>query len=180
MREWERYLELSPFLPRVNAELDEGCLSSSSSSSSISTRNKTSSSSSSSCSNSGSLASLRRLVLFRFLQDSVVVPRDSAWFSELRRGRVVPLRETPLYRGREGDEDDDYSENDDPLGLRELDEGGRLLMRTAPGNHMRFSVDWFVREVVRPFLLSSGEEEDEKEEVEGGGGGGGATLVSSA
>ena len=76
-------------------------------------------------------------------------------FSELRRGKVVPLRETPLFA----------TDGGDPLGLRALDESGRLFLRSAPGNHMHFSVDWFVREVVRPFLGDG----DGGEEGKGGG-----------
>ena len=143
--EYERYLRLSPFLPRVNCEEGKG-------------EEQKSLPLPSRCRRSGgslSLASLQKLVLFRFYEDSVVVPRDSAWFSELRRGKVVPLRETPLFA----------TDGGDPLGLRALDESGRLFLRSAPGNHMHFSVDWFVREVVRPFLGDG----DGGEEGKGGG-----------
>ena len=166
--EYERYLRLSPFLPKVNCEEEEeeeeeekeGEKSLSVSSPRVSGKSCSSGSSSYSL----SLASVNRRVLFRFSGDSVVVPRDSAWFSELRRGKVVPLRETPLYG----------SEGEDLLGLRALDESKRLFLKTAPGNHMRFSVEWFVREVVRPFL---GDDDGKEEEGKGGGGGARAEEV---
>ena len=144
-REWETYLRASPFLPKVNCEQEEEEEEEEGKSLPLFR--------SSPRGGSGlSLASLHRLVLFRFYGDSVVVPRDSAWFSELRRGRVVPLRETPLYSS---------AGRGDPLGLRELDEGGRLFFKTAPGNHMRFGVEWFVEKVVRPFLGDDGDGEEE-------------------
>ena len=38
------------------------------------------------------LASLDRLVLFRFSDDSTVVPRDSAWFSLYIGTELVPMK----------------------------------------------------------------------------------------
>ena len=164
-RERERYLEFSPFLPRVNCEEEEeGAREKKSGASLLPSPPR--SRNSSSGGGMKPLASLRRLVLFRFYADAVVVPRDSAWFSELRRGRVVPLRQTPLFAGGGGEG------RGDPLGLRALDEAGRLELRTAPGSHMRFSVDWFVREVVRPFLGGDDDGDDDEREMEAAAEGG--------
>ena len=44
------------------------------------------------------LASLRRLVLFRFRDDITVVPRDSAWFSFYNGTRLLTMEETDLYK----------------------------------------------------------------------------------
>jgi len=94
------------------------------------------------------LASLDRLVLIRFARDQTVVPRDSAWFADLRVGpggglKAVPARESDLYR-------------EDWIGLRALDEKGALLFEEAPGGHMQFGVDWFVDRVVRRHLMGEG------------------------
>jgi palmitoyl-protein thioesterase len=78
-------------------------------------------------------------VLFAFENDVTVVPKQSAWFGFYDGWRLVPLRESPLYL-------------EDRIGLRELDEGGRLLLESAPGFHMQFTLDWFGRHVVEPYL----------------------------
>ena len=68
-----------------------------------------------------------------------MVPRDSAWFSWFDGERLVPLREQALYK-------------EDWLGLRALNESGRLLTEDCPGQHMQFSLDWFNEHIVGPFL----------------------------
>ncbi|PNH12249.1 Palmitoyl-protein thioesterase 1, partial [Tetrabaena socialis] len=88
------------------------------------------------------LATLERLVLLRFADDETVVPRDSAWFSFFDGERVVPLREQPLYR-------------EDWLGLRALDEAGRLEFAEAPGGHMQFTLQWFSDNVMDKYLAPS-------------------------
>jgi palmitoyl-protein thioesterase len=103
------------------------------------------------------LAALDRFVMVRFARDQTVVPRDSAWFSDVRPDgdggwEAVPLRESPLYR-------------EDWLGLARLDAAGRLVFEEAPGAHMQFSVDWFVDRVVKRHLI-----DDEEGSGEGGGG----------
>ena len=85
-------------------------------------------------------------MLIRFSEDTIVVPKDSAWFGAFREGTrvedddVVPLRQSRLYR-------------EDWLGLRELDESGRLVMFDCPGQHMAFGDDWFFANVFEPHLL---------------------------
>lgn len=86
------------------------------------------------------LASLQRLVLFRFDEDTTVVPRDSAWFSFWDGAEtVIPLKEQPLYK-------------EDWLGLRRLDEAGGLIFESAPGEHMQFTLKWFEEKVVDAYL----------------------------
>jgi palmitoyl-protein thioesterase len=91
------------------------------------------------------LAALDRLVLVRFARDATVVPRDSAWFSDVAVGtdggvRAVPLRETALFK-------------EDWIGLARLDARGGLWFEEAPGGHMQFSIRWFVDRVVRRHLV---------------------------
>ncbi|WIA16135.1 hypothetical protein OEZ85_012853 [Tetradesmus obliquus] len=86
------------------------------------------------------LASLQRLVLFRFDEDTTVVPRDSAWFSFWDGAEtVIPLKDQPLYK-------------EDWLGLRRLDEAGGLIFESAPGEHMQFTLKWFEEKVVDAYL----------------------------
>ena len=82
-----------------------------------------------------------------------MVPKESSHFGFWNGTALVPLRESAELYGE-----------DDRLGLRQLDEGGRLELVHAPGmRHMHFSLAWFTDSVVRPYLAV----------VAGGGGGGG-------
>ncbi|KAL5364988.1 Alpha/Beta hydrolase protein [Aspergillus floccosus] len=74
------------------------------------------------------LARLHRFAMYMFEDDAVVHPKESAWFAEVdaASGAVVPLRERDIY-------------TQDWLGLKELDEQGKLDFRTVPGNHMQLS-----------------------------------------
>lgn len=85
------------------------------------------------------LAAVDNLVLIRFSEDATVVPRDSAWFSQFNGTAVVPLVSQPLY-------------TEDWLGLRALDEAGKLHFDEAPGQHMHFTLDWFDAHVVEKYL----------------------------
>lgn len=53
--------------------------------------------------------------------------------------RQIPLRNQTQYL-------------EDWLGLRTLDESGRLVMDRCPGFHMQFTLDWFEDHVVSPLL----------------------------
>jgi palmitoyl-protein thioesterase len=88
------------------------------------------------------LATLKKLVLVRFSNDTTVVPRDSAWFSMQDGDDLVPLRASQLYA-------------EDWLGLRQLDNAGALVTSEAPGVHMQFSLQWFEDKVIRPYLSES-------------------------
>ncbi|KAJ5588077.1 hypothetical protein N7537_010755 [Penicillium hordei] len=74
------------------------------------------------------LASLNRFAMFMFEEDTVAVPKESALFSEVNvtSGEVTPLHERPIYK-------------EDWLGLKQLDEQGKLDFNTAPGQHMHLS-----------------------------------------
>jgi palmitoyl-protein thioesterase len=74
------------------------------------------------------LASLNRFAMFMFNDDTVAVPKESAFFSEVdaTTGEVTPLYERPIYK-------------EDWLGLRQLGEKGKLEFNTIPGQHMHIS-----------------------------------------
>ncbi|KAF8596107.1 alpha/beta-hydrolase [Ceratobasidium sp. AG-I] len=88
------------------------------------------------------LSSLDALVLILFSEDKTVVPKESGWFGSYKpvnlsepdamRGEdddvIVPMRQQPIYQ-------------DDRIGLRTLDESGRVHLATCEGPHMRISDD---------------------------------------
>ncbi|XP_037068307.1 palmitoyl-protein thioesterase 1-like [Pollicipes pollicipes] len=88
------------------------------------------------------LKKLENLVLVMFGSDTMVVPRESSHFGFYAAGQdktVVPLEQTKLY-------------TDDYLGLKELDEDGRLAMLVADGDHLQFSITWLVENVINVYL----------------------------
>jgi len=85
------------------------------------------------------LSSLQRFVLFQFEMDNTVVPKESAHFGFFDGQRLIPLQESSLYQ-------------EDRLGLKALDEEGRLVFGRAPGSHMQFTLEWFGECVVHPYL----------------------------
>ncbi|KAL5594141.1 hypothetical protein BROUX41_001187 [Berkeleyomyces rouxiae] len=84
------------------------------------------------------LASLTNLALYMFGNDTVLIPKETAWFEEVDGAENVPLRARKLY-------------TEDWLGLRELDRKGSLKFRTVPGEHMRISEDE-IKEAVSDFF----------------------------
>ena len=72
------------------------------------------------------LTKLRHLAMYLFSEDTTIIPKESAWFQEVNStsGAVTPLQKRPLYI-------------EDWLGLKELDDAGRLQFRTAEGRHMQ-------------------------------------------
>ncbi|KAM5543147.1 hypothetical protein V8D89_003021 [Ganoderma adspersum] len=81
------------------------------------------------------LATLNALVLVLFSADKTVVPKESAWFGSYshpngsRDGNekvMVPMRLQPLYAH-------------DWIGLRKLDEAGRVSLETCEGEHMQLA-----------------------------------------
>ena len=77
-----------------------------------------------------SLFQINKLVLVKFLNDTIVVPRDSEWFGFYADGqdsKLQALEESPLYQ-------------EDWLGLKTLNESGRLLMLSCLGNHLQVTV----------------------------------------
>jgi palmitoyl-protein thioesterase len=88
------------------------------------------------------LQSLQNFVMVQFLQDTMVQPKESSWFSFYKWGQdkvVVPLRQSQLYK-------------EDWLGLKEMDQDGKLKFLSVNGNHLQFSDAWFVANVI-PFLM---------------------------
>jgi palmitoyl-protein thioesterase len=66
---------------------------------------------------------LERFVLYKFANDTTVVPKDSCWFTEVNGTEVTELRERDMYK-------------EDWLGLKTLDKKGVLKFETTEGGHM--------------------------------------------
>uniref|UniRef100_A0A8D8UP94 Palmitoyl-protein thioesterase 1 n=1 Tax=Cacopsylla melanoneura TaxID=428564 RepID=A0A8D8UP94_9HEMI len=88
------------------------------------------------------LLRLRKLVLIKFEDDSMVLPKDSEWFGFYAPGQgkvVLPLQQTKLYL-------------EDRIGLKTLYEGKRLDLLSSPGDHLRFTKEWFIQNVIHKYL----------------------------
>lgn len=74
------------------------------------------------------LASINRFAMYLFEDDTMVHPKESAWFGEVNAtsGEVTPLQDRQLYK-------------EDWLGLKQLDKAGKLEFKTTPGGHMHLS-----------------------------------------
>ncbi|KAI0044352.1 alpha/beta-hydrolase [Auriscalpium vulgare] len=109
------YLESNRFLTSINNELPA-------------TRNAT---------YARQLAALEHLVLVIFAKDKTVIPKESAWFGSYPPSEdgddtddevIVPMRAQPLYQ-------------EDWIGLRELDERGRVVLTSCEGEHMQLPTE---------------------------------------
>uniref|UniRef100_A0A8C4N7Z9 Palmitoyl-protein thioesterase 1 n=1 Tax=Eptatretus burgeri TaxID=7764 RepID=A0A8C4N7Z9_EPTBU len=91
------------------------------------------------------LKKLEKLVLVKFTQDSIVVPRESEWFGFYKDGQATQLynlRESSLYL-------------EDRLGLQEMDKTGKLDFLEADGDHLQYSEEWFDDKIL-PYLQPPG------------------------
>jgi palmitoyl-protein thioesterase len=87
---------------------------------------------------------LNNLVLVMFAEDTVVVPKESSWFGffpDNDLSKIIPYNQTQLYI-------------EDRIGLKSLDEAGKLKFDSCPGNHMKFTMDWFTQHVTVPYLTN--------------------------
>ena len=86
------------------------------------------------------LRKLERFVMYMFADDTLVVPKESAWFAEVNSttGKVTKLQDRLLYR-------------EDWLGLRALDEEKKLEFPLVKGQHMELSEEVLVEAFKRYF-----------------------------
>lgn len=85
-------------------------------------------------------AKLDAFIMFRFTKDTVVVPRDSAWFSFYNGKELLGVKDQPIYQN-------------DWIGLKELDEKGGLIFDEINDEHMRFSWEIFSNDVINKYFL---------------------------
>lgn len=136
----EKYRALNPFLPDINNELSssfhhqDGGRNNGTTNGTTDTTNDTADTNSKSH-YADNMATLEKLVLIQFDQDITVVPRESSHFGFYDGQQIIPLRESELYK-------------QDRIGLRRLDEDGRLVMEHYDAGHMHIGMDWFEKMVL--------------------------------
>ncbi|OVA01193.1 Palmitoyl protein thioesterase [Macleaya cordata] len=113
------YLEGCKFLPKLNNELP-------------SERNST---------YKERFTSLENLVLIMFEHDTILIPKETAWFGYYPDGAfdpVLPPQQTTLYI-------------EDWIGLKTLDDAGKVKYISVPGNHLDISQS-DMRKYIAPYL----------------------------
>jgi len=86
-------------------------------------------------------SALNGVQLILFTEDSMVYPNESEWFGQLDTDEnVVHVTDTDWYK-------EDY------IGLRALDEAGKVDYVSIVGDHLQFSED-DINNTIVPFLLS--------------------------
>lgn len=76
------------------------------------------------------LKSLQSMVLVMFEDDETVIPKESAWFFDYDKANdeAIPLKDGKMYK-------------EDWLGLKTLEDQGKLFYETLPGEHMEIDID---------------------------------------
>ncbi|KAI8088946.1 Alpha/Beta hydrolase protein [Halteromyces radiatus] len=86
------------------------------------------------------LGNLETFVMIKFTEDTMIKPPESAWFWTLDKdNQIWPLEQQKLYQ-------------EDWLGLQFLEHNGRLKFLECPGLHMQISDEFFIKEVIQPYL----------------------------
>ncbi|KAK6727734.1 hypothetical protein RB195_005425 [Necator americanus] len=88
------------------------------------------------------LLNLKNFLLIKFKGDNMVVPKESSWFGFYKEGdldTILPMNETKLYQ-------------EDRIGLKKLDETGRLHFLAVEGDHLKIDKETFIKEVIEKFL----------------------------
>ncbi|KAK3578213.1 hypothetical protein CHS0354_020582 [Potamilus streckersoni] len=86
---------------------------------------------------------LKNFVMVKFLRDSMVEPMESEWFGFYKAGQakdIHTLFETPMY-------------TEDWLGLKEMNNTGRLHFLSLDTDHLKFSESWFISNIIDQFLM---------------------------
>eukprot|EP00003_Mantamonas_plastica_P030065 TRINITY_DN7297_c0_g1_i3.p1 TRINITY_DN7297_c0_g1~~TRINITY_DN7297_c0_g1_i3.p1 ORF type:complete len:142 (+),score=44.20 TRINITY_DN7297_c0_g1_i3:593-1018(+) len=88
------------------------------------------------------LNDLNKFVFTVFESDSMVEPKISSWFGWCKPNtecaEVVPMNQTEVYQR-------------DLLGLKQMDEDGKFVFLSSPGDHLQFTDAWFVKNII-PYL----------------------------
>ncbi|KAI6199673.1 Palmitoyl-protein thioesterase 1 [Aphelenchoides besseyi] len=90
------------------------------------------------------LLRLKYLALVQFTKDEMVVPKESEWFGffpENNATHVVPMNQTDFYKK-------------DVLGLKTLNESGRLHLLSVDGNHLQIGEQYFIDKIVKQYFMN--------------------------
>lgn len=88
------------------------------------------------------LLRLNNFVMVKFNNDTMVEPVETEWFGFYKPGQsfeVVTLQESDLYIK-------------DRLGLQQMDRLGKLQFLSVDGDHLQFSEEWFIQNIVDKYL----------------------------
>merc|ERR1712215_518453 len=88
------------------------------------------------------LNKLENFIMIKHNQDTKVEPKESEHFEFHIPGQaeeILPLRESPIY-------------TEDRIGLKAMDEAEKLHFLSVDGNHLHFTKEWFIENVINPFL----------------------------
>jgi len=89
------------------------------------------------------MISLQNFVMVKFTEDTMVQPKESEWFGFYSPGqdkKTIPLQDTDLYI-------------QDWLGLKKLNDTNRLHFLSVVGEHLQFTKEWFIQQIVTPYLI---------------------------
>ncbi|XP_017018216.1 palmitoyl-protein thioesterase 1 [Drosophila kikkawai] len=89
---------------------------------------------------SENLNKLRKFVMVKFLNDTIVQPKESQWFEYYTNGQdklITSLKDSRVYTN---------------LGLDKMDKAGKLVFLGVEGDHLSISKAWFIKNLV-PLLL---------------------------
>lgn len=88
------------------------------------------------------LMKLQNFVMIQFLEDSMVIPKESEWFGWFKPGQdkeLQTMNETAIY-------------TEDRIGLKSMNDQGKLHFLSVEGDHLRFTEEWFIENIVDKFL----------------------------
>lgn len=88
------------------------------------------------------LQKLEKFVMVKFENDTIVTPVETSWFGFYKPGsdrELITLEESEIF-------------TQDKLGLKKMKEEGKLVFLAMEGNHMQISREWFVENVIEPYL----------------------------
>ena len=79
------------------------------------------------------------MMLGMFQKDSVIYPKETAWFQQLDvKGNLLSLNATDFY-------------NDDFIGLKAMNEAKKVHWVSFDGDHLQFTTD-DIKNTIVPFL----------------------------
>lgn len=86
---------------------------------------------------------LKRMVLVKYTDDKAIVPNSSSWFGwyDETGTKQVPMEQTSTYIR-------------DRLGLKYMQESGKIVLLLCEGEHMQLQYEWFVHNIM-PVLMDT-------------------------